>query len=377
MNTHSWPDANSLAQVTSPGLLLNLDLVDANLNKMIAQVGGQVKRLRPHVKTHKMSRVVELQRAAGIEKFKAATLTEAAMVAASGGKDVLIAYPLVGPNLQLFAQLVERYPATNFSCIVDHPDALALIEKNFATRDEGSLGCWIDVDCGMHRTGIALGDDLNQLRDAINRSEIVTYRGLHVYDGHLHQTDLDDRRYQADQIKTAVEAEIAQHDTPDVVVGGSPTFGFWANESVWQCSPGTPIFWDNGYGSCYPDLDYDIALALVTRVISKPGEDCVCVDMGYKSIASETPLDRRVILPSLKDACFVGQSEEHMVIKTSQAGSLKLGDALIAFPKHVCPTIALHHSVEVIRGGEILGERWVVDARDRPFQSNNNNSANG
>ncbi|MBM4120954.1 MAG: D-TA family PLP-dependent enzyme, partial [Nitrospira sp.] len=84
--------------VASPALLLYPDRIEKNLQRMIAMAGG-VDRLRPHVKTHKLPQVVALKRAAGIRRFKAATIAEAEMTAAAGGEDILLAYQPVGTNI--------------------------------------------------------------------------------------------------------------------------------------------------------------------------------------------------------------------------------------------------------------------------------------
>ena len=146
----------------------------------------------------------------------------------------------------------------------------------------------------LHRTGIAFGTGLDRLRQTIEQSENLDFAGLHVYDGHLHQPEIDQRRESALQIIQRVRQYLDQNPVPTIVGGGSPTFPFWAEETDWECSPGTPVFWDVGYANSYPDLPFRKAVALITRVISKPqvdGRSMLCLDLGYKSIASEMPLE--------------------------------------------------------------------------------------
>ncbi len=116
------------------------------------------------------------------------------MVASAGGKDILIAYQMVGPNVERLAKLVDRYPETEFSTVVDHPDAIAAISDRFAESMRNPHALMIDVDCGMHRTGIELGPALDWLRDRIESTPGVRYAGLHVYDGHLHEPSLEERQ---------------------------------------------------------------------------------------------------------------------------------------------------------------------------------------
>ena len=106
-------------------------------------------------------------------------------------------------------------------------------------------------------------------------------------------------------------------------------------------------------------------MALLTRVISKPGGNRICLDVGYKAVAAEMPLDRRLVIPELDDAVFVGQSEEHLVVETSRAQGIALGQPFLALPRHICPTVALHAFATVIRGGTLSDDVWEVTARDR------------
>lgn len=376
----NWSAVRNLDAIASPALLVDADRVASNTEKMIAMVGGveKVGRLRPHVKTHKMSEVVRLQIAAGIDKFKAATISEANMVAAAGGKSVLLAYQPVGPNIGRLAQSIKTYPATTFSAVVDDETVVESIAAQIGIADHAignadhaignadhPITLLIDVDCGMHRTGIPLGAAMDRLRARIESTRGVRFGGLHVYDGHLHQPALKERRSAAAEIIAALRDYQDRTPSPMIVGGGSPTFAIWAAETDWECSPGTPVFWDAGYGNAYPDLKFERAVALLTRVISKPGENRVCLDLGYKAVASEMPLERRVEFPELDDVRLLGHSEEHLVIETSRAQQLVIGQPLLAFPCHICPTVALHARATIVRGDRATGESWDVTARDR------------
>src|SRR6186713_3243647 len=84
--------------IASPALLLFSEKIDRNIGRMI-EIAGGASRLRPHVKTHKLEPLVRRQIAAGITKFKAATIAEAEMCAIAGAGDVLLAFPAAGPNI--------------------------------------------------------------------------------------------------------------------------------------------------------------------------------------------------------------------------------------------------------------------------------------
>ena len=253
----NWPEIENLESLHSPGLLVDPDRVAANIETMIAMVGGAdfAGRLRPHVKTHKMRDVAELQVAAGIQKFKAATIAEADMVAAAAGQDVLLAYQLVGPNIDRFAKLIRQYPQTSFATVIDDVGVVETIAQQIGDPHR-PVRLFIDVDCGMHRTGIVLGSELERLRQRIESLSGVQYAGLHVYDGHLHQPDLGERQTAVAKIIATIRDYDVTNPSPAIIGGGSPTFACWAKETNWECSPGTPVFWDVGYGESYPELRF-------------------------------------------------------------------------------------------------------------------------
>ena len=74
-----------------------------------------------------------------------------------------------------------------------------------------------------------------------------------------------------------------------MVAGGTPTFPFHAQHTAHECSPGTTLLWDFGYHGSFPDLDYQHAAILLARVISKPANDCITLDLGHKAVAAENP----------------------------------------------------------------------------------------
>ena len=98
----------------SPSLLIYPEIVRQNLQEMIVLAGG-ADRLRPHVKTHKMAEIVRMAESLGIRKHKCATIAEAEMIAAAGGTDVLLAYPLVGPEPEAVRAVGSRLPRDDVS----------------------------------------------------------------------------------------------------------------------------------------------------------------------------------------------------------------------------------------------------------------------
>lgn len=367
------PSISGLETLASPALLFDADAIDRNLAKMLEIVGGNPALLRPHIKTHKCAEILALQLELGIRSVKCATLAEAELSANTGVPDVLISYPLVGPNVGLLSDLISRYPKTNFSTVVDSSDgASSLASGAFSTP----LDIFIDLDIGMHRTGIAPGDSALKLVQDILAQSNLSFAGIHAYDGHIHTSDPTMRRNEFDAAMNRLDQfmgrlEIEGIEVPLVVSGGTPTFAFHAERALsssggsWQCSPGTTVLWDAGYGGHYPDLPFEPAAFLLTRVISHPGENLACLDLGHKAVAAENPLANRVRFPDHLSLSFDSQSEEHLVLDTSEGCRPAIGETLLGIPYHVCPSVALYDEAQIIRNGSVTGTVWEIPARNR------------
>ncbi len=361
-----FPDLRDVESLPTPCLWVDRARVVRNLERMLEQVGGRARseRLRPHVKTHKMTAVMRLMGEAGMDRCKTATLAEARLAAEAGFADVLLAHQPAGAKLRFFAELCRSWPGTRFSTVVDHEAILPELAERLG--DAGNpFPVWIDVDCGMGRTGLALGPRLDRLAERILATAGLRLAGLHVYDGHLHAPDCGERRSAARRVIASVRAWLGPRSDLSVVGGGSPTFATWAEETDWECSPGTTVFWDVGYGSSFPEMPYEIAAGVLARVISRPGDNRICLDLGHKAVAAEMALERRVVFPDITDGRAVAQSEEHLVWEVSDPDSFPEGRVLAGYPRHICPTVALHQRAFVICEGRPTGETWEVTARDR------------
>jgi D-serine deaminase-like pyridoxal phosphate-dependent protein len=358
-----------LSEIFSPGLVVFRDLVQQNLAGMV-RVAGTTARLRPHCKTHKMPAVIALEQELGITRHKAATIAEAEMLAGAGVDDIFLAYNVVGPNIGRVVRFVETYPGVKLSVTADHPVPLAQLSAAMEAAGV-SVEVLLDIDTGLHRTGIPLGPEAMGLYRQIARLPGIVPGGLHLYDGHNHQKDVAERRAAVMKVwepaaKFRDELVAAGLPVLRIVAGGTASFPIFAtiDDPAIELSPGTTIFHDYGYGDAFPDLLFQPAALLLTRVISRPTPNRITLDLGYKAVASENPLTNRVRFPDLPDAVPVLQNEEHLVIETRSAERFTPGDALFAIPKHICPTTALHQLVYVVSGGRLV-DRWPVVARDR------------
>ena len=362
---------DSPSGLLSPSLVIFRDIVRKNFETMIAMARGP-DRLRPHVKTHKMAAIVQMATELGIRKHKFATIAEAEMVAAAGGLDVLLAYPLVGPNLIRFARLIRDYPATTFRAIVDHPDSARALSEALQDQDR-PVPVLLDLEVGMGRTGIEPGAAADALYTLVVRLPNLEADGLHAYDGHINETQIESRRK---SVLAVQEKALALRDrllgeglpVPRVVFGGTPSFPIHAGLNVpgVECSPGTIVLHDHGYATRFPDLPFTPAALLLTRVVSRPRPGRICLDLGHKAVAAD-PAGPRVHLIDVPDATVVGHSEEHLVVETPAADRYPVGTRVLGIPTHICPTSALHRRVYVIARGQLVDE-WEVTARDRVIQ---------
>ncbi len=354
----------------SPSFVVFREQLLSNIHTMLAMAGGP-ERLRPHCKTHKMAAVVRLLLERGITKHKASTIAEAEMLARCGVKDVVISYNMVGPNVARIVALAKAFPEVQFAVTADDAGCIEQLGVA-ATRAGVSIGVLLDINPGRDRTGVVPGPAAATLYRQIAHTPGLRPEGLHLYDGQHGQFDPEERQHAVEQVWERVIAfrellERNGHPVPRVICGGTPTFRMYCrmDDPFIELSPGTCLFHDGNYGEKFPDLAAFVPAALVfTRVISRPTANRVTLDAGTKSIASDPPMGQRMTLPAIPDGVQVLHNEEHLVIETPSASKWKVGDWLLAIPRHICPTSALHRSVIVIEHGQQVDE-WEVTARDR------------
>jgi D-serine deaminase-like pyridoxal phosphate-dependent protein len=365
LSDNPWYEVENIRDIFSPSLLVYPDRVERNIETMISMAG--LKKLRPHVKTHKMPEVVMLQMKHGIHKFKCATISEAEMVARCGAKDILLAMQPVGPNVERFFNLKLSFPNTDISCIADNKEAIMLISEMAIKRNIDAT-VWLDINSGMNRTGIAPGRKAKELYKLIADLPKLKAGGLHAYDGHIHDQGYSQRKLKCDDAFNMVESlknELEEEGSPEIsiVAGGTPSFPIHAKREGVECSPGTLLLWDYKSDSSYPDMNFIPAAVLLSRIISKPGKDLICLDLGHKAVASEMPQPRIKIF-GMENYTIINHNEEHMVISTPEAGEYKIGDHIYGIPWHICPTVDRYDSVYVVRDS-IVTEQWKVEARTR------------
>ena len=364
----NWYEVTNLNAIDSPALLVYPNRVKHNIETMVANVGGNPKRLFPHVKTYKMREIVKMQLKAGIERFKCATISEMEMAISAGAKTVLIAYQMTGPKIGRLVNLAKKFPDVNIASLVDNVVSAAELSKVFGK--EGLVAkVYLDIDNGLNRTGCPLDETTFSLVKSITEIPNLEFKGLHIYDGQFRSKSRIERKKGSDKAFRPIYGLVDQIKSElgivsEIVNGGSPSFSSAAMRENVFCSPGTVLLWDVGYATIVPEVDAKWAAVLVTRIISKPTEGIITVDLGHKSVGSENPIDKRIQFLNLTNYQALGHSEEHLMIKVENWKELKVGDVLYGVPYHVCPSVALHDEAHVIRDNEWV-ENWEVVARRR------------
>lgn len=353
----------------SPALVVCLETVRHNITTVLSMVGGDADRWRPHLKTTKLPPVWRELLLAGVRQVKCATLREASLFLATarefhdGGDadaspiDILLAYPLVGPALARLGELARRNPWARVSVLVECEEAVAEVPEG--------VGLFVDVNPGMDRTGIPA----HQIESILRTAEIAAgrFRGLHFYDGHLHDRALPERHAAAAPLyRGLLELRSACLDrglaVEELITSGTPSFpcalGFEAFRSLvgtrHRVSPGTVVFHDQRSAEDLPGMDLRPAAQVMARVVSHPKPGRVTCDAGSKSIAAEAgdPCARVVDHPEwIADT----PSEEHLPLKITSGDPPARGEILWLVPRHVCPTVNL------------ADRAWILDRGGRAF----------
>ncbi len=362
-----WYHISNIAEFDTPALVVFPERVQRNINTAIAMAGGP-HRLRPHIKTHKSPEATRMLIDAGITKFKCATIAEAEILAKEDAKDVLLAYQPIGPKAERFCQLQGHFVGTIFSCLIDNEKTLADL-STIASGHHLTIRVFLDLNVGMNRTGITPGQEALALYQTAIHTKGIDIIGLHAYDGHLRDADLQVRTRKCNEaflpvIQLQTEIKKITGRLALIVAGGTPTFPIHAQNKNVECSPGTFIFWDKGYENILAEQPFQFAALVMTRIISKPDNETICVDLGHKSIASENALSNRVYFLNAPELEPIGHSEEHMVFKTDKHSAYQVGDILYGIPHHICPTVALYDVAAICNGNTCL-ERWDISARRR------------
>jgi D-serine deaminase-like pyridoxal phosphate-dependent protein len=344
-------------------LLLDLDGVERNLDRMDAAVAGLNIQVRPHTKTHKIPRLAMAQLERGAIGVCCAKLGEAEVMAAAGVGPLLITTEIVGDakirRLLGVAKLVETIT------VVDDPVAAASLSE--AAEQAGvRLQCLVDVNVGQNRTGVEPGEPALDLATRVMQLPGLRLVGLQGYEGHLQHMVEPDARQEANASAMQLLCQTADLLTgrgmPIEIVStaGTGTFKFasaWSQ--VTEVQPGSYVAMDSDYARVQ-GLDFENALSVLVSVISTNRPGAAVVDGGYKTLSSDAGLPRAREV----DATYAFMGDEHGKLTFESGNPLSLGDKVELIPSHCDTTINLHDVYYVTRGGYVVGV-WPIAGRGR------------
>ena len=367
----------NIEEIPTPRLLVFKDRVKRNLEKMKSYLqeivpDSRFHHLCPHVKTHKSSFIVRMLMDEGINSFKT-TMNEIDCAAKCGAQAIFIAYPLLKHDGYRLADFMMQYPKTEFFIQIGstvHADILRSIAKDREIR----WRYFIDIDVGMHRTGIHPKKAF-ELYSLVSHWPEFEFVGLHGYDGHIHNARFEDRLSEARKTMTSLLKVIQTFrdnrvSIPRVVVAGSITFRLdleilydkIEGDTHLLVSPGNWIYWDSGNDELIPG-EFEIAAVVLAQVIEVGEGNRITLNLGHKRWGADRgPVDL-FSEPGLEVVSF---NEEHTMFKFTGDHSFHIGDYVLIVPKHACSTVNLYEHFTVIgEDGEIEILESPVDGRNR------------
>ena len=191
MLENSWYALKNTSEVNSPSLLVYPERIEENIRTMVS-ISGSVSNLRPHIKTHKMAEIVQMQQRHGIKKFKCATIAEAELLGQCNAQDILLAMQPVGANIGRFFRLMHLFPKSRFSTLVDNELTLSQISEE-ASEQNKIAALYLDINSGMNRTGCIPDERAVSLYGSMENNANIAARGFHTYDGHIRNSDIKER----------------------------------------------------------------------------------------------------------------------------------------------------------------------------------------
>jgi len=356
------------ADLATPCVVVDLDVVARNIERLARGARDRGVALRPHVKTHKSVALARMQLDAGAAGITVGTVGEAEVMAAGGIDDIFIAYPVWAEGARA-ERLAAVHGAVTLSVGIDSVEGA----QRLARAVEGSdrpLTVVVEVDSGGRRTGIADPAEVVRVAAAA-RSAGLHVAGAFTHGGHSYR-DPDARVAAAADEVAALGAAAdalrdAGHEVERVSAGSTPTGVLAAAGQVNEIRPGTYLLGDRlqlALGAIPAD---GLALVVAATVVSTAVPGQVVVDAGAKTLTKDRAsfLEGFGLLPAYPDAVIEQLFDYHGAIAIPpETAAPSLGEVVAILPNHVCPVVDLFDTFVATRAGQIVGH-WPVDARGR------------
>ncbi|HYN01915.1 MAG TPA: alanine racemase [Vicinamibacteria bacterium] len=348
----------SLEDLSTPAVLVDLDVLERNIARMAGWARDAGVRLRPHAKTHKCPQIARLQRAAGAWGLSLAKVGEAEVFADAGFDDLFVAYPVVGEDKG--RRLVALADRVRLAVGVDSVEGAATLAGPFCDAGR-SLDVLLKVDVGYGRVGVT-PERAVAVGHAVAELSGLRLRGVFTHAGHGYLAEtkagVDDIARQEGERLAAAASDLRAAGLPieEVSVGSTPTAAQAMRvAAVTECRPGNYVFHDAtqvALGTCRLE---DCALTVVATVVSVPAPDRAVVDAGSKTLSSD-PLRPRAggYGQVLGRASRIEKlSEEHGVIAVAPGDVFRVGERVRILPNHACVVANLHDRLIGVSGGRV------------------------
>ncbi len=357
-------DGLTKADLVTPALLLDLDLLEANIAKLAASARQAKINLRPHGKTHKCVEIAQRQIKAGAIGLSVATIREAEAMAAGGIKGLLITSELVGkPKIERLIKLTRRSPDT-MSVFDSYDHAKQLSDAAVAAKL--TLNVMIDVDPAGRRTGVPPGEQAITLAEKVAKLPNLKLRGIHGYSGgSAHVNTFEARRKHSAEVMAPVLetfANLKKRGLPVEIMSGGSTGTYNIDpelEGMTELQCGSYVFMDVEYRACGGKSgavyeDFAPSLTVMATVISKTYSDRATTDAGIKAFAT----DRAKHVPEIKGATGVtmgfGGDEHGILTFNNPSRDFKIGDRVEFIIPHCDPNVNLYDRLYCVRGENVV-----------------------
>lgn len=354
-----------VSELDTPALLVDLDRLEQNAEHMSGHFRARGVAWRPHAKAHKCPAIAHMLRRKGAIGVTVAKVSEAEVMAAAGIDDILIAHMVVGPHKTARLAALQRHSAVK-AC-VDHPDQVEPMGRA-ATAAEVEIGVLVDVDLGMHRTGVHDAREALALARKVSQTPGLRFEGLMGYEGHtLMISDPAEKRAAiGEAIGRLIEArktiEADGLECRIVSAGGTGTYQFTADiPGITEIQAGGGIFACRYYTDACRVTGHLPALTLLATVVSRPAPDRAILDIGQKSVSGYR---NPPILRDHLNCQIVSLSAEHATVEVAPGVSLKIGEKLHVIPGYSDFTFVLHDRVVGHREGRVEAS-WELLGRGK------------
>ena len=340
----------------TPVPVVDLDRLEANLERWQAEADRLGLANRPHVKTHKCVEIARRQLAGGAAGLTCQKLGEAEVMAAAGFDDLLVPYNLVGETKLARLERLLRRAAVSVS--VD--DERLLDGLAGAARAAGrDLPVLVECDTGLGRVGVASPEAAGALAEAIARRDGLRFDGFLTYPALPGAVEF--------LAAAAARVEATGLEVRSISAGGTPTM--WRADglrpTVTEYRVGTYAFYDrNSVAAGAASLD-DVAMTVRATVVSRPTATRAILDAGSKALSYDPGPDAgHGLILEAPSSVIATLNEEHAYVEVAPGDSLELGQQVRVVPNHTCVVSNLFDEFLVERRGELV-DRWRIDARGR------------